>query len=215
MKFDSEQMVYGSVMMAGLGSGLPGGITPRSSGTLKSDGPGTSLDRDRLIAIAKALIPARIALDLDVHTSKQAFEAAAGWLTHSHGLASAPLVRALLRREDAGSTALGRGIAIPHARVGGIDQPLTIFIRTASPIPFDAPDGKPVSTMLVIFVPETGSTDEHLQLLALVAEMACDVDFRTRLADAADPAAVWHLFAQWVAHKLPGTVDVTQTRHAD
>src|SRR5450631_504492 len=70
-----------------------------------------------------------------------------------------------------GSTALGAGFAIPHARINGIARPLTLFMRTRLPVAFDAPDGKPVSDLLAIMVPADGAKEDHLQLLALVARL--------------------------------------------
>ena len=62
---------------------------------------------------------------------------------------------------------------------------------------FDAPDGKPVSSLLVIMVPADGATDDHLQLLALVAQAFSDPSFRARLAAASDAAEVAAVFSQW------------------
>ena len=64
------------------------------------------------------------------------------------------------------------------------------------PIPFDAPDGKPVDQLFVLLVPEH-ATDRHLQLLSELAQMFSDADFRARLAAAADATAVARVFRDW------------------
>ncbi|MEP6941627.1 MAG: PTS sugar transporter subunit IIA [Betaproteobacteria bacterium] len=63
------------------------------------------------------LRPQEVVLDVDVADSKRALEAAADCISRAHGLDGRPIARALLRREQVGSTALGHGVAIPHARI--------------------------------------------------------------------------------------------------
>ena len=77
----------------------------------------------------------------------------------------------LFAREKLGSTGLGQGIAIPHGRIKGLKDALGAFVRPRQPIPFDAPDGKPVSLVFVLLVPEQ-ATEKHLQILS---ELAADV----------------------------------------
>jgi PTS system nitrogen regulatory IIA component len=136
------------------------------------------------------LVPDIVHLGLDALGRKQALEAVAALVARSRDLAAAPVFRALWRREEAGSTALGCGVAIPHARLGVIDRPVKLLVRMKYPIEFDAPDGAPVSLLYVILVPADGSTDEHLQLLALVAQAFSDPALRARLAMAADATEV-------------------------
>src|SRR5450631_679026 len=93
-----------------------------------------------------------------------------------------------------GSTALGAGFAIPHARINGIARPLTLFMRTRLPVAFDAPDGKPVSDLLAIMVPADGAKEDHLQLLALVARLFSDHGFRTQLDSAPDTTTAAGVF---------------------
>jgi PTS system nitrogen regulatory IIA component len=148
--------------------------------------------------IAGYLCPEEIVLDLDVPDKEQALQAAAAAIAQTHGLKTPPVFRALWRREQVGSTALGQGVAIPHARISGIDRPLTVYLRPKQAIPFDAPDGKPVSMMLVIMVPADGATDDHLELLALVARMFSDSTFRHRLQRVSDFTEARRTFREWV-----------------
>jgi PTS system nitrogen regulatory IIA component len=144
--------------------------------------------------IATWLQPQDILLGVDVRDRPHALEVVAAAIGRVHGLDPAPIFRALWRREQAGSTALGAGFAIPHARISGIARPLTLFMRTKLAIAFDAPDGKPVSQMLVIMVPADGAKDDHLQLLALVARLFSDRGFRTQLDSAPDATAAADAF---------------------
>jgi PTS system nitrogen regulatory IIA component len=141
--------------------------------------------------------PQQIALDLDVHGKTEALHALATLLNRECRIEAEPIFRALNRREQAGSTGVGNGLAIPHARIAGIVEPVTLFARTKSPIRFGALDGKPVSEFLVILVPAEDATETHLQLLRAVAEMFSDRAFRAALAAATSVPAVAGLFARW------------------
>ncbi|MBV8123046.1 MAG: PTS sugar transporter subunit IIA [Burkholderiaceae bacterium] len=131
--------------------------------------------------IAAWLQPKDILLDVHARDRSQAFEVASSGIALLHGLNPAVIHRALLRREQIGSTGLGNGFAIPHAGVEGIKQPVTLFMRTRAPIEFAAKDGKPVSELLFIMAPTDGVPNDHLQLLALVAQLFSDTEFRQEL----------------------------------
>jgi PTS system nitrogen regulatory IIA component len=151
------------------------------------------MQRD-LTRVAHWLQPEEILIDVPLRDSTHALEVIADAISAHHGLDPGPVFRALSRREQAGSTALGGGFAIPHARISGIARPLTLLLRTQHAVPFKAPDGDPVSLMLAILVPEQGDNADHLQLLALVAELFSKPRFRAQLdtgADAADLAAAF------------------------
>jgi PTS system nitrogen regulatory IIA component len=149
------------------------------------------------IRLAACLEPQTIVLDADVLDRRHALELAAGEIGRLHGLDPEPIVRALWRRETVGSTALGCGVAIPHARIGGIECPMTLYMRPKSAIDFAAPDGEPVIHILIILVPSDGDTDDHLQLLAAVAQLFSDGVFRDRVAAARDSTAAAGVFADW------------------
>ncbi len=78
-----------------------------------------------------------------------------------------------MARERLGSTACGGGVAIPHARLQGLKEVLCEFIRLKNPIHFNAPDGRPVDLLFVLFAPAESST-EHLKMLAHIARMLRD-----------------------------------------
>jgi nitrogen PTS system EIIA component len=172
--------------------------------TQNADLPPWSID-----PILVSLHPREIALALDLRDKEQALAFAAALIASSLGINAEPVTRALLRREEAGSTALGQGVAIPHARISGVKHPMTIFLRSKVPIPFDAPDGKPVSDLLVLVVPVDGATDEHLQRLAMLAAMFSDRVFRARLRGAVGPSDVSNAFAQWLGKHAPSAARAT------
>lgn len=149
--------------------------------------------------IASWLQPQDILLGVDVRDRAQLFERMAAAIGSAHGLDPASIQRALARREQVGSTALGDGFAIPHASIAGITRPLTLFIRSQAGIAFDAPDGKPVTRILAIMAPADGVKQDHLELLALVARLFSDRAFGKRIDAAADAPAAADVFRSGIA----------------
>ncbi len=146
--------------------------------------------------IAELLPAANIVLDLAAATKPQLFDAIGALFERNSGLSRAVVTASLAAREKLGSTGLGQGIAIPHGRIKGLAKATGAFARLASPIPFDAPDGKPVGQVFVLLVPEQ-ATEAHLQLLSELAQMFSERTFRDQLATAADPTALARVFASW------------------
>lgn len=146
--------------------------------------------------IAQLLPEANILLDLEATSKKRLFEQV-GQLFEDHAqIARAVVFDSLFAREKLGSTGLGQGIAIPHGRIKGLSRAVGAFVRPRQPIPFDAPDGKPVAQVFVLLVPEH-ATEEHLQLLSELAEMFSERSFRDQLAAANDPGSLHRLFSTW------------------
>ncbi|WP_137936969.1 PTS sugar transporter subunit IIA [Chitinivorax sp. B] len=137
-----------------------------------------------------------IQLDVPALNKHQLFEAAARFLEQRHNMAAQTIVERLSEREALGSTALGQGVAVPHARVPGLQHAMVMFMRPRTPIPFDAPDGKPVTDVLVLLIPDR-ATDQHLQLLACAAEMFADRRFRDKLRACGQPEDVHRVFTHW------------------
>jgi len=131
-------------------------------------------------ALADLLAVEDILLDCDAATRDSAFACVASALAAHHGLREPAVIAGLAEREQLGSTGLGQGVAIPHARITGLPRAIAAFVRLRAAIPFDAPDGKPVSNLLILLVPE-GATSAHLELLAQAANLFCDKAFRDRL----------------------------------
>jgi PTS system nitrogen regulatory IIA component len=146
--------------------------------------------------IADLLPASNVALDVDAATKPRLFEAVAALFGRDTNLAPATIVASLAAREKLGSTGLGQGIAIPHGRLKGLGEARGAFVRLATPIPFDSPDGKPVSQVFVLLVPEQ-ATDRHLQLLSELAQMFSERAFRERLAAAKSSDEVHALIRDW------------------
>lgn len=151
-------------------------------------------------AWTSALAPERVRIDFEALSVKDVFEEA-GWLVAAGGeLPAARVTEGLMERERLASTALGLGVALPHARIKGLKQPLAAFIRLHSPIPFDAPDNQPVADVFVLLVPEQ-ATELHLQMLAEVAAKFGDPAFRERLHQQKEALAAYGVLVS--ANGLP------------
>ncbi len=147
--------------------------------------------------IADLLPAGNIAVDLDVADKPRLFAAAGKLFATNAGLDPAMVALSLAAREKLGSTGLGQGIAIPHGRIKGLQRAVGAFLRLLQPVAFDAPDGRPVSQVFVLLVPEQ-ATDLHLQLLSELAQMFSERAFRDKLAQASSPADLAALFSGWV-----------------
>lgn len=146
--------------------------------------------------LAKLLPPANIVLGLSVTSKKRVFEQAGLLFENNHGLARSAVTDNLFARERLGSTGLGEGVAIPHGRIKGIKQPLAAFVRLTDAIPFEAPDGQPVSLLFFLLVPEQ-ATQQHLEILSEIAQLLSDRQMRNTLATADTADAVHHALTGW------------------
>lgn len=105
-----------------------------------------------------------------VSTSAQLFDLISKRLGSRRDISSQQIVSALTEREKLGSTAVGDGVATPHARFEGLQEVIGIFVRPRHGIVMDALDGKPVHILFVLLAPEHANAD-HLKALARVSRV--------------------------------------------
>ncbi|MBV9749768.1 MAG: PTS sugar transporter subunit IIA [Acetobacteraceae bacterium] len=101
-----------------------------------------------------------------------------------------PVEAALTARERLGSTGLGRGFALPHARMGQLDHFFGLFARLARPIDFDAIDERPVDLVFLLLIPESAGSKQVAALAAISRRMR-DQAFVQRLRKAASAEAMY------------------------
>ncbi|MBH5329547.1 PTS IIA-like nitrogen regulatory protein PtsN [Eikenella sp. S3360] len=130
--------------------------------------------------IGNILPVSQITLDLEVGSKKRLFEEAGLLLENTTGLSRAAVFDCLFAREKLGTTALGHGVAIPHGRHAEVQAITGAFIRLKEAIDFDAPDGKPVSLVFVLLVPENAS-GAHLEVLSALAGKLSEKSVREQL----------------------------------
>jgi nitrogen PTS system EIIA component len=101
---------------------------------------------------------------------------------------------ALLARENLGSTGLGKGFALPHARMEGVGQAFALFVRLARPIDFASIDERPIDLAILLLTP-ANSANHHLATLAALSRPLRDDLFIQKLRAAPDAAALHQLLA--------------------
>jgi PTS system nitrogen regulatory IIA component len=114
-------------------------------------------------------------------SSKKRLIAALGDLAQSAlGLDAGDTVAALQQRESLGPTGVGNGVALPHARLPGVERVMGSFILLETPVMFDAVDQLPVDIVFALFAPQNAGF-EHLSALAKVSRLLRDIDLRDKL----------------------------------
>jgi PTS system nitrogen regulatory IIA component len=143
--------------------------------------------------ISDILSADRVACRLNVSSKKGALEELAQMIASgAPTLGSAEIFESLIARERLGSTGLGHGVAIPHGRLKNSDQTLGAFALLARAVDYDAIDQQPVDLLFALTVPQH-STDEHLEILARLAEMFSDAELVARLRNESTAAGLFKL----------------------
>src|SRR5690606_29087733 len=137
-----------------------------------------------------------VPVNVSVTTKQRLFEQAGLLFENSHGIERSRVTDTPLSRERLSSTDLIDGVASPHGRIKSPQQTLSARIRLASPVPFDAPDGEPVSLVVFLLVPEN-ATEEHLEILSELAELLSDPQIRESLMKQDNPAQIHKILATW------------------
>lgn len=107
-----------------------------------------------------------------------------------YGLKPSAVIDALIERENLGPTGVGHGVALPHARLAGVDDVKGIFLRLEKPLNFDAVDRQPVDLVFALIAPENAGVD-HLKALALVSRTFRDASICAKLRANSDPVTLF------------------------
>lgn len=154
-------------------------------------------DRPRVMnALGELLAVDRISLDVDVVDGPQLLQAMATLLSHGQAIPVERIAAQLDAREHLGSTGMGHGVALPHARMTQCGTAQAAFVRTSHPIPFDAPDHKPASLFIGLLIPNRAE-ESHLQLLATAAGVFSERSLREQLMACRRPDEVRALIGGW------------------
>ncbi|MCB2093281.1 MAG: PTS sugar transporter subunit IIA [Rhodobacteraceae bacterium] len=112
-----------------------------------------------------------------------------------YGLDQQETIDALQERESLGPTGVGYGVALPHARLEGLDSIVGVFIRLDRPLDFDAVDRQPVDLVFALFAPKDSGV-EHLKALALVSRTMRDAATCAKLRANNDPATLYAVLTE-------------------
>ncbi len=138
--------------------------------------------------------------DLTVTSKKHLFqEMATNLLTildfKNADIAPRDIVNAALERERLGSTGVGSGVALPHARIDGIDRVYVVFARLETPLDYEAIDDRPVDLVALLLAP-TDAGGAHLRALAKVSRKLRRADTRQRLRSAPNAQSLFTLLTE-------------------
>lgn len=150
------------------------------------------------MTIGDLLDPGAVALRAGAPGKRQALSLVADVAARVLGVDADTTLEGLLDREAAGSTGVGEGVAIPHARIDGIDRVRAVVMRLDTPVAFDALDDKPVDLLVALFAPRDANA-AHLRALARVARMMRQPEMRAAIRQARSADAIHVLLTQEAA----------------
>lgn len=122
------------------------------------------------MAISALLSPQKIFIDTEVTSKKKLLELIANVVAGQTQVPESTIYSNLLNRERLGSTGLGKGFAVPHARIPDLDKTIGCFFRLKDAVNFESPDNQPVDLVFTIIIPEQ-ATEEHLLILSSLARI--------------------------------------------
>lgn len=134
-----------------------------------------------------AILPA-----LKANSKKQVLQELAERASAITGLSEREIFDTVVQRERLGSTAVGKGIAIPHGKLAGLPRIVGVFGKLSRPVDFDSLDDEPVDLVFLLIAPEAAGAD-HLKALSKVARILRDPGTVTALRNAYDAGAIYAL----------------------
>ena len=145
--------------------------------------------------IETLLKPEAVKVVTSVTSKKRLLQEVGDIMESAYGVASPLAIEALLAREALGPTGVGHGVALPHARLDGIEHVMGAFVLLDKPIDFDAVDRQPVDIAFALFAPEEAGV-EHLKALALVSRTLRDPGICAKLRANPDPSTLHTILGQ-------------------
>ncbi len=133
------------------------------------------------------LNPSSVVFNLKAKCKREALQALAEKASSIIDAPASEIITMLLEREQLGSTGVGEGVAIPHAKIDGLGKITGLLARLENPIDFDADDGQPVDVIFMLLAP-ANATAAHLKALARVSRLLRDSEALAALrgADSAE-----------------------------
>jgi nitrogen PTS system EIIA component len=144
--------------------------------------------------ISDLLSPTDVMIDVRASNKRLLLQEFAAKAAAGLGLPVETIASCLLKREDLGSTGIGHGVAIPHARLPDLQRPFGLLVKLKQPVEFDAIDGQPVDIVFVLLLP-AAVENEALAALALVARTLRSPDNLARLRAAKNTAELFAVMA--------------------
>lgn len=136
-----------------------------------------------------------IALKVSASHKRQALTHVADLAARRFDMSANVILEALIAREALGSTGVGHGVAVPHARLAALDRMRGLFVRLERPVAFNSIDDQPVDLLFALFAPTDGMSD-HLRALARVSRLLRQPGVREQLRHAKSTDTVKALLVQ-------------------
>jgi len=147
------------------------------------------------VGIGDLLDRASVSPRVSASSKRQVLSVVAEIAARNMGLEASEVLTKLLQRERLGSTGVGYGVALPHARLRGLDRMRGVFVRLQTPVEFSSVDDQPVDLVFCLLVPARAGSD-HLRALARVSRVLRQADLREQLRQARSPDAIYALLAR-------------------
>jgi PTS system nitrogen regulatory IIA component len=144
--------------------------------------------------ISDFLSPTQVMIDVKASDKSRLLEQLSTEAAAEAGLAADEVVREIAKREELGSTGVGNGVALPHARLPSLTTPFALFARLRHGIDFDAIDGEPVDIVVLLLIPEAGDSAKG-NALACVARALRDTETLRKVRSAPDREALFSVIA--------------------
>jgi PTS system nitrogen regulatory IIA component len=144
---------------------------------------------------AKLIKPEAVKVLTSASSKKRVLHDIGELAQNAYGLDAGAVVEALLTRESLGPTGVGHGVALPHARLEGLNEVLGAFVLLDKPIDFNAVDRQPVDIAFALFAPESAGV-EHLKALALVSRTLRDTSVCSKLRSNHDSATLYTILTE-------------------
>ena len=145
--------------------------------------------------LTEILSPDAVMASLKATSKKHLMQEIAQRASELHEIDARVAFEALLERERLGPTGVGRGVAIPHARLDGLGGIIGVFARCQRPVEFDAVDEEPVDRLFTLFAPEDAGAN-HLRALARVSRCLRDQAICAKLRAAEDASAIYAVLTE-------------------
>lgn len=144
------------------------------------------------------LSPEAVRVLTGIGSKKRLFQELGEMFADLSGVTPGAAFDALQERESLGPTGVGSGIALPHARLPGVEDVRAIFVRLEKPLDFESVDRQPVDLIFALFAPEDSGVD-HLKALALVSRTMRNANLCAKLRANDDPATLYAMLTEMQA----------------
>ena len=145
--------------------------------------------------LSEILRPEAVKVVSSTTSKKRLFQELGDYAAAAYGMDGTMAAESLIERENLGPTAVGHGVALPHARISALESLCGVLILLEKPVEMSAPDREPVDLIFTLFAPEDAGV-EHLKALALISRTLKESNIRAKLRANADASALYAILTE-------------------